>query len=115
MDGKPKLIYSDEEGSLFSSTVADYLKEEKIELHTTRGHPAFGERFIRTFNDMRLKRVDADEKKDTNNIQWTDYIFEILLTYNNRLVSSTTKRTPLEARKKKNEFEVECQKITCLS
>ena len=106
MDGKPKLIYSDEEGSLFSSTITDYLKEEKIELHTTRGHPAFGERFIRTFKDMLFKRLDADEKKGKNNIQWTDYILEILLTYNNKLVGSITKMTPLEARKKNNEFEV---------
>ena len=106
MDGKPKMIYSDEEGSLFSSVITDYLDEEKIELHTTRGHPAFGERFIRTFKDMLFKRVDADEKKGKNNIQWIDYILEILLTYNNKLVSSVTKMTPIEARKKKNEFEV---------
>ena len=62
MGGKPKMIYSDEEGSLFSSTITDYLDEEKKELHTTRGHPAFGERLIRTFKDMLFKRVDADEK-----------------------------------------------------
>ena len=106
MGGKPKMIYSDEEGSLFSSTITDYLDEEKIELHTTRGHPAFGERFIRTYKDMLFKRVGADEKKGKNNIQWIDYNLEILLTYNNKLVSSVTKMTPLEARKKKNEFEV---------
>ena len=34
MDGKPKMIYSDEEGSLFSSTITDYLDEEQVELHT---------------------------------------------------------------------------------
>ena len=28
--GKPKIIYSDEEGSLFSSTITDYLDEEKM-------------------------------------------------------------------------------------
>ena len=106
MGRKAKMIYSDEEGSLFSSTITDYLDEEKIELHTTRGHPAFGERFIRTYKDMLFKRVDADEKKGKNNIQWIDYNLEILLTYNNKLVSSVTKMTPIEARKKKNEFEV---------
>ena len=106
MGGKAKMIYSDEEGSLFSSTITDYLDEEKIELHTTRGHPAFGERFIRTYKDMLFKRVDADEKKGKNKKQWIDYNLEILLTYNNKLVSSVTKMTPIEARKKKNEFEV---------
>ena len=30
---KPKLIYSDEEGSLKSEVALSYLKEEKIELH----------------------------------------------------------------------------------
>ena len=55
---------------------------------------------------MLFKRVEADEKKGKQNIQWIDYNLEILLTYNNKMVSSTTKFTPLEARKKKNEFEV---------
>ena len=57
---------------------------------------------------MLFKRVEADEKKGKQNIQWIDYNLEILLTYNynNKMVSSTTKVTPLEARKKKNEFEV---------
>ena len=54
---------------------------------------------------MLLKRVEADEK-GKENIQWIDYNLEIVLTYNNKLVSSVTKMTPLEARKKKNEFEV---------
>ena len=36
MGGKAKMMYSDEERSL-----QDYCKKEGIELHTTRGHPAF--------------------------------------------------------------------------
>ena len=79
---------------------------KKLNSHTTRGHPAFGERFIRTFKAMLFKRVDADEKKGKNNIQWIGYILEMLLTYNNKLESSVTKFTPIEARKKKNEFGV---------
>ena len=35
MGGKPKLIYTDEEGSFLNQSVLDYLKEEKIELHRT--------------------------------------------------------------------------------
>ena len=105
MGDKPKMFYSDEEGSLYSKTVIEYLEGEKIEIHRTRGHPAFAERFIRTYKDMLFKRVEADEKKGKENIQWIDYNLEIL-TYNNKMVSSTTKFTPLEARKKKNEFEV---------
>ena len=106
MGDKPKMFYSDEEGSLYSKTVIEYLEGEKIEIHRTRGHPAFAERFIRTYKDMLFKRVEADEKKGKQSIQWIDYNLEILLTYSNKMVSSTTKMTPLEARKKKNEFEV---------
>ena len=39
MKGKPEIIYSDEEGSLYNKTVEDYFKEEGIELYRTRGHP----------------------------------------------------------------------------
>ena len=82
------------------------MKEEKIELHRTRGHPAFAERGIQTFKDQLFKRVEADKKNGKQNIQWTDYIFEILLTYNNKNIHSATKFTPKDARMKKNEFEV---------
>ena len=106
MGDKPKMFYSDEEGSLYSKTVIEYLEGEKIEIHRTRGHTAFAERFIRTYKDMLFKRVEEDEKKGKQNIQWIDYNLEILLTYKNKMVSSTTKMTPLEARKMKHEFEV---------
>ena len=85
MGKKPKMFYSDEEGSSYSKTIIEYLEQEKIEIHRTTGHPAFAERFIRSFKDMLFKRVEADEKKGKANIQWTDYIFEILLTYNNKI------------------------------
>ena len=50
---------------------------------------------------MLFKRVDADKAKNKENIQWTDYILEIMLTYNDKMVSSTTKFTPKQARVKK--------------
>ena len=104
MGDKPKLFYSDEEGSLYSKTVIEYLEGEKIEIHRTRGHPAFAERFIRTYKDMLFKRVEADEKKGKQNLQWIDYNVETLLRYNNKMVSSATGFTPIEARKPKNQF-----------
>ena len=106
MGNKPKMFYSDEEGSLYSKTIIEYLEKEKIEMHRTRGHPAFAERFIRTYKDMLFKRVEAEEKKGKQNLQWIDYNLEILLTYNNKMVSSVTGFTPIEARKPKNEFAV---------
>ena len=61
-----------------------------------------------TVMKKRVCTVEADEKKRKQNIQWTDYNLETLLThnYNNKMVSSTAKMTLLESRKKKNEFEV---------
>ena len=51
-----------------------------------------------------LKRVENDEKKGKNNIQWIDFITEILPTFNNKDVHSATGPTPNEARKERNEF-----------
>ena len=106
MGKKPELVYSDEEGSLNSGVLKEYLDKEKIETHQTRTHPAFAERFIRTFKSMLFKRVEADEKKGKENIQWIDYIFEIMITYNNKMVHSATDLTPKEAKKPENELKV---------
>ena len=106
MGKKPELVYSDEEGSLNSGVLKEYFDKEKIETHQTRTHPAFAERFIRTFKSMLFKRVEADEKKGKENIQWIDYIFEIMITYNNKMVHSATDLTPKEAKKPENELKV---------
>ena len=84
--------------------IQKYLNEEGIQHHRTRAHANFSKRAIRTFKDMLYKRVEADEKKGKN-IQWTDYIFEILLTYNNKMEHSAIKMTPKEAMKEKNELK----------
>ena len=106
MGGKPKLIYSDDEGSLNTQDLVDFFKDEGIQNYKTRGHPHFAERFIRTFKDMLFKRVDADEKKGKVNIQWVDYIPEIMLTYNSKMVHSAHDMTPNDAHKKGNHLEV---------
>ena len=105
MKAKPKIIYTDDEGSISGADFKQLVEDEGIELYRTRGHPAFAERFIRTFKDKLFKRVENDEKKGKNNIQWIDYITEILLTYNNKDVHSATGPTPNEARKERNEFK----------
>ena len=106
MDGKPQLIYTDDEGSFNNQSVIDYLKDENIELHRPRGHPAFAERPIRTLKDMLYKRVEHDEKNGKQNIQWGDYLHEILLSYNNAMKHSSHGLEPIEARKKKNELNI---------
>ena len=105
MGSKPKMIYTDDEKAIASSDFKQYVEDEGIELYRTRGHPAFSERFIRTFKDKLFKRVETDEKKGKDNIQWTDYILEIMLTYNNKDIHSAIGQTPNEARKKENEFK----------
>ena len=104
MKAKPKIIYTDDERGIASADFKEYVDGENIELYRTRGHPAFAERFIRTFKDKLFKRVENDEKKGKS-IQWIDYITEIMLTYNNKDIHSAIGLTPNEARKEKNEFK----------
>ena len=106
MGKKPEIIYADDEGALNKEAIQKYLKDENIEHHRTRAHPNFSERAIRTFKDMLYKRVEADEQKNKQNIQWPDYILEILLTYNNQMKHSATGFTPKEARKPSNQLKV---------
>ena len=106
MGKRPKIIYTDDEGALSTEAIQKYLKDENIQHHRTRGHPNFAERAIRTFKDMLYKRVEVDEKKGKGDIQWTDYILEILLTYNNQMKHSATGLTPKDARKPSNQFKV---------
>ena len=102
----PDTIYTDDEGALNKEAILKYLKDENIEHHRTRAHPNFSERAIRTFKNMLWKRVGADEKKGKENIQWPDYILEILLTYNNQMKHSATGFTPKEARKPSKQLKV---------
>ena len=50
--------------------------------------------------------MSVAKKKGKENIQWIDYIHEILLTYNNVMKHSATEMTPREARKPSNELKV---------
>ena len=104
MGEKPQLIYTDDERAIAGEDFQEFVEGEGIKLYRTRNHPAFAERFIRTFKDKLFKRVEADEKKGKENIQWIDYIFEIMLTYNNKDIHSAIGMTPNKARNKDNEF-----------
>ena len=63
MKAKPKMIYTDDERGIASAEFKEYVDGEGIELYRTRNHPAFAERFIRTFKDKLFKRVENYEKK----------------------------------------------------
>ena len=79
------------------------MKDNDVKHIITRSHAHIAERAIRTFKDSLYKRIDHAKDDET---QWVDLVFEILLTYNNKLVHSTTGMTPDDARKKKNELDV---------
>ena len=106
MGSRPKRMYSDDEGTLQTAEMQEFFKDQKIQHYRTRSHPHFVERFNRTFKDMLFKRVDADIKKGKNNIQWVDYLDEILLTYNSKMIHSARDMTPNEAHKKENHLKV---------
>ena len=103
MGKTPKVIYSDGESGLQTNVFKKYYRDEGIIYVATRTHPSFAERMISTFKMMLDKRLD---NSDFKLLQWTDYIFPILLTYNNKLVHSSTGFTPNDARKRENLLDV---------
>jgi hypothetical protein len=84
----------------------EYFEKQKIKHIITRSHAWFAERFIRTFKFALFKRVENSNAKGVDNVQWSDFIFEILLTYNNKIKHSSTGFTPSEAKRKGNETDV---------
>ena len=101
--GTPEFLYTDDETALSTEAMKTYFKEHNIHHIITRGHANVAERAIRTFKDALYKRIDLGKNK---NAQWSDLIFEILLTYNNKNVHSTINMTPSNARQKTNQTEV---------
>ena len=103
MGGKPEIIYTDDEASLSSQAIQTYFKEKNIKHVVTRTHAWFAERAIKTFKQALYKRIENSKSENT---QWIDFVYEILLTYNNKLKHSATKYTPNDARKQSNELNV---------
>ena len=104
LGGYPKTLFTDEEPAIYNSQgVIDFLKEQGCRLVTTRGHAAFAEWGVRTFKNMLYQRIEGTKGETTP--QWTDLIFQILLTYNNKLKHSATKLTPAEAEKDENRLK----------
>lgn len=100
MGGKPKTIYSDNEGAFVSNEVQKYFKDEGIRHLTTLGHAPVAERQIRTIKDMIYKRIEHTQKS------WYELLYPVLLTYNNKMVHNVTKLTPAAAMKSSNTEEV---------
>ena len=105
MGGKPKIIFSDDEGTLRGEAFREFIESEGMELHRTRGRANFVERWKRSLKDKLFKRIENDEKKGKENIDWSDYLPEVILTYNNKDIHSAMNMMPNQARKKENEFK----------
>jgi len=100
MGKKPKIIYTDEEGSFNSNYFQEYLKKVGISHLTTRTHPWYVERYIKTFKNLLYKRLQDIDKT------WIELIEPINNVYNNKMKSSVTNFTPAEARKPDNHIFV---------
>jgi hypothetical protein len=104
MGGTPEMIYTDQEKGMQTPEFAAYVASVNVKHIPTRGHAAVAERSIRTFKDMLYKRVGNNKTK-----QWTDFIYAILLTYNNKNIHSTIGMTPTDARKPTNAATVKAR------
>ena len=100
MHGKPKVIYSDNEPAFSSAAIQAYLKEHKIKHIITLGHAPVAERQIRTINNMIYNRVE------NIGAGWVDVLYQVLLTYNNKMVHNVTHMTPNDAKKSGNNMVV---------
>ena len=100
--GKPKQLYSDEESSVKSAKMVEFLNRTEIKSVQTSTHAHTVERFIRTFKDNLYRRLDAlkQDKKD-----WYRHIGNIIKKYNST-EHSTIQIKPNEAGEKRNHLWV---------
>ena len=95
MGQPPKVLYSDNETAMSSKSLHKYFNDNAILHIATRGQAAIAEVSINTLKNMLYKRIgDAKDK------QWTEYVYPIISTYNNKLIHSSTKMSPANARNK---------------
>ena len=102
LGGKPKQIFSDEEGAFNSGKYQVFLNENNIKHIQTTTHAHTVERFIGTFRMNLQRRLDAlnQDKGD-----WIKHVDNIINKYNNT-EHSTTQIKPVEAVKKENRMWV---------
>ena len=65
MGKKCNILYTDDERGIASADFNEYVDGEGIELHRARGHPAFAERFIRTFKDNYLNELNMMRRRES--------------------------------------------------
>ena len=83
----------DSEGGLASNEMQEYVGSVGIKPFYTLGRAPVVERQIRIVKDL-LYRIIKQTRQD-----WMDVIFQVLQTYNYKMVHIVTKYTPIDAMK----------------
>lgn len=102
LGGKPKQLYSDEEGAFNSKVYQKFLNENNIKHIQTTTHAHGVERFIYTFRINLQRRLDGLNQDKS---EWVKHVDNIINKYNNT-EHSTTKIKPVEAGKPYNRMFV---------
>ena len=96
--GKPKQLYSDEEGAFNSTKYIRFINEQNIKHIQTTTHAHTAERYIQTFRMNLQRRLDALDQVKSD---WVKHVSGILTKYSNT-ENSTIQIKPVDAVKKEN-------------
>ena len=98
----PEKLWTDKGTEFYNKNMDDLRKLHKIELYSTENEEksSIAERWIRTMKEKMFKYFT-----DNNTYKYIDVLPDLVEDYNNT-VHSSTKLTPVEASKKKNELTV---------
>ena len=100
--GKPKQMYSDQEGAFTRTPFVRFLNENKIKHITSLSGAHTVERFNRTLKEKTQVRLDA---MGLSRDKWVEQLKPILNKYNNT-EHTTTKMSPNDAKKPTNTMTV---------
>ena len=95
LNGKPKVIYADQEPAWTGKYVQQYLNEENILLIMTLSHAGIVERAIRTIKDMLYKRLEHDP----NRPWYGELLQQVIFVYNYGREHSRLHMTPKPSNK----------------
>ena len=99
---KPNIIETDRGKEFYNNIFKNYLKQNNIHHYSrfTDKGPSIAERFNKTIRNLLKKPVF-----EKGNANWVDELPKVIKKYNNTIHHST-KMTPIDASKRKNENEV---------
>ena len=100
--GKPKQVYSDQEPALTGNDLVAWLHSQNIKHITSISGAHTVERFNRTLKEKTQTRLNA---MGISRDKWVEQLDYILNKYN-RTEHTTTKMTPMDAKKPQNEMTV---------